>query len=86
MGKVGNQIVFAVNLIFCGLLMALHRGFDLHNLRGHFRISRREHIVGIKVVMHVGMQHTGRSRDGFFHPPPGVKMRNQKEGNQQSEQ
>ena len=40
----GSQIVFAVNLVFCGLRVALDGGLDLHNLREVYAGKREKDI------------------------------------------
>ena len=45
MGKIGDQIVFAVCFIFHCLFVTLHGRFDLCHLGSNLRIGRGEYIV-----------------------------------------
>ena len=80
MGKVSDQVVFAVGFIFHSLFMALHGGLDLHDLGGNLCVGRGKHIIGVKVVVHIGMKHAAGFGNGLAHLPLSVKMGRQIDG------
>ena len=80
MGQVGDQVVFTVSFVFDGLLMPLHSGLDLDDLSGYLCVSRRKNVRGVKIVVHVSVEHAAGLGDRLLRHPASVVMRYQIDG------